>query len=81
MGTTAIRIRGRDYTVEPFERPNTEKAYRIKGKRGASYETVRNVPRPHLMFLIGGGRLGLMSSVMKGVWLSDKDGELTVVRE
>lgn len=78
---TTIQIRGREYRVESFERETprgTEKVYRLHGARGALYQTMRNLPRPEMMFIIGGGRLGISSTVMRGVWLTDKDGQLTV---
>lgn len=77
-----IQIRGLNYSVEIFTRVRdgkSECAYRLTGKRGASYETVRNVPKPEMMFLVYSDRFG-PAAVMNGVWLSDKDGTLRVVR-
>jgi len=85
LGT--IGIRGRVYTVERFEGKFEGKLaedlirYRLKGKRGAVYETMRNARDPHMMFLIGGGRFGISSSVTSGVWLTDKTGRLAVAAQ
>jgi len=86
MNKSTIRIRGRDYTVERFERAkpqpgtDTEIAYRLHGTRGAAYETLRNVPRPEMMFLIHSNRFG-PASVMRNVWLTDKSGDLAVAKQ
>jgi hypothetical protein len=84
MGTApnTIQIRGMTYTVEIFTRcrdGKSECAYRLIGKRGARYETLRNVPKPEMMFLIHSDRFGPVA-VMNGVWLTDEGGTLRVVR-
>jgi len=76
--TNTIQIRGRSYVVEPRVSSRGEEGYRLSGPRGARYVTMRNVNTPHLMFLVDDRGFGL-SSVTKGVWLSDEDGELRVV--
>lgn len=83
MGTS-IRIRGKDYAVERVERTTGTEiqrgvAYVLTGKRGAKYTTMRNEPRPEMMFLIYADKFG-PAAVMDGVWLTDKGGQLAVVR-
>jgi hypothetical protein len=80
---STLVIRGRTYTVETREETDdvlgTVKRYDFKGPRGAHYTTMRNVKTPHLMFLINAKNF-VKSSVVDGVWLSDKDGALKVVQ-
>lgn len=77
-----LTIKGRVYTVEgPFDREGVlgvEKTYTLKGPRGASYSTMRNVPNFTTMFLIDDRGFGVPAA-MTGVWLSDKSGELVVL--
>lgn len=79
----SIVIRGREYAVEA--KTETDEIvgkgtrYELRGPRGAHYTTMRNVKTPHLMFLIN-ARKFTASSVVDGVWLSDKDGALKVVQ-
>ena len=73
-----VQIRGRTYTVEVV--PDDEgPRYVLRGPRGANYTTMRNVNTPHMMFLVN-ARNFTASSVTDGIWLSDKDGSLKVVR-
>lgn len=79
-----ITIRGRSYEVSTREPSEARKragqtgpVYDLKGKRGGHYYTVRNVPRPEMMFLCNAR--GHSSAVVDGVWLTDKDGDLKVV--
>jgi hypothetical protein len=71
-----ITLGGRLYEVEtlpPGQLDEGRPVYRLTGKRGATYHTVRNRPNPDLMFLIvEGARFG----VLRNVWLTDKGGEL-----
>ena len=78
-----ILLRGRTYRVvrsESVDRETGEvtRDYTLYGKRGARYRTVRNVPTPHMMFLVDDRRFGV-SSVMDGVWLSDEHRVLRIV--
>ena len=80
---TEISIRRRPYAVtshvvaagRPFA---GELRYTLTGKRGATYFTMRNVHRPHQMFVVS-HKLG--SDAMEGVWLTDEGGKLRVVRQ
>jgi hypothetical protein len=74
--TTTIRIRGREYDVETCESPQDKRRYRLRGKRGASFYTMRNVHRPHMMFVISEAP---RSNGLERVWLSDENGTLRVV--
>jgi hypothetical protein len=77
-----ITIEGRTYTVErkddtgdgPSGKPEGP-TYWLRGARGAVYYTMRNVPRPHLMFLVNG--VSFTRSAPQ-TWLTDRTGELTV---
>lgn len=53
--------------------------YELKGVRGAHYFTMRNQANPDLMFLCDGRGFGV-SSTLRNVWLTDKNGTLEVVR-
>jgi len=74
-----IIINNREYAVEKLPGEGTEEDsrpyYRLTGKRGAVYCTLRNKPNPDMMFLMREGRMMLM----KGVWLSDAGGTLRQV--
>ena len=80
MIPTTIAIRGRDYDVTAY--PNAiageGTTYVITGKRGHKWYTSRNVPKPHMMFLLP--EQGF-SKTMDRVWLSDEGGNLKVVAE
>jgi hypothetical protein len=69
---STIVVAGREFRVEP-----AGESYILHGPRGARYRTMRNVPRPHLMFLVNDQ--SFVRSAPKA-WLSDKDGTLKVVR-
>ena len=73
-----MTIRGREYTVSREDRPGKELRYRLTGKRGASFFTMRNVNQPHNMFVIPHS---LGNSTLEGVWLSDESGTLRIVRD
>lgn len=78
---TEIVIRGRPYKVTRAASTRvgeTPFVYTLTGRRGASYRTTRNEPKPDMMFLLDNRGFGI-PSVMDGVWLSDKDGSLKVV--
>ena len=82
LGTSTLRVRGRDYTVTPHDRTNSvtgvvEKGYRLTGKRGASYFTMRNVKRPELMFVVSHA----LTNAMQGVWLTDAAGFVVIVSQ
>lgn len=72
-------IRGRTFTVERVAETRDEKGYRYKltGVRGAKYSTMRNVNHKDMMFLINERGFGIAKTI-DGVWLSDKDGKLTI---
>jgi hypothetical protein len=79
MGT--IKIRGREYTVERIlndkgEFKDDRIKYKLTGKRGAVYYTMRNVPNPKFMFVVP---QKFTTSTMDRVWLTDDGGELRVV--
>ena len=71
-----ITIRGREYQVACEERPGKEVSYKLTGKRGAVFHTMRNVHRPDAMFIIPAS---WGNKTLEGVWLSDKDGDLKVI--
>lgn len=77
---TTITIRGRDYgvSVHPETVAGEGTTYVITGKRGHKWFTTRNVPKPHMMFLLPD--VGF-SKTMDRVWLSDKNGSLEVVSQ
>lgn len=50
----------------------------LTGKRGGTYYTMRNVHRPHMMFVFSNAP---RSNVLEGVWLTDEGGALRVVRQ
>ncbi len=77
-----MMIRNRDFQVTTQTvnlKKGPEVQYVFTGKRGAVYGTMRNQKNPELMFLIDGRGFGLAKG-MDGVWLSDKGGELVIVR-
>jgi len=77
-----IEIRGRQYQVEkaPPGSPLDEgkPIYVLTGKSGKKWFTLRNKPKPDLMFLIPEEGF---SKTMDRVWLTDKDGDLRVVSQ
>ena len=84
-----IKVLGRDYTVstKTNERyPKEGVIYVLTGARGAKYATVRNKPHPEQMFLVHEGsgasrgrKFGIPAG-FEGVWLTDKNGTLEVLR-
>ncbi len=72
---TTIEIEGRTYTVELIEDTldKDRQGYQLTGKRGARYFTMRNVPNPHLMFLVN-----LSATNAPKSWLTDEGGTLRV---
>ena len=74
-----ITIRGRTFTVESSEVRGVPQ-YTLKGVRGASYATMRNAKTPSNLFLIDARGFGIPATML-GVWLSDADGALKVVRQ
>lgn len=70
-----IVIRGRAYAVS--RKGDKENNYILEGVRGARYRTIRNVPNPHMMFVVS-ERKFLSPASMSGVWLTDKGGALRV---
>ena len=72
-----LSIRGREYTVEMVEGAK-ELRYRLTGKRGGSFFTMRNAHKPHLMFIVS---QALGNKSLDRVWLSDEGGDLRVVQE
>lgn len=71
-------IRGRKYQFEQDEqlykgRPR----YILTSAKGKKWFTVRNVPKPDMLFLISLN----MSKTLERVWLTDKDGKLEVIKE
>ena len=80
---TTVRINGRDYEVaqrdgsHPLDRGTI---YSLTGKRGAKYATCRNVNHPEQMFLVHDGRGFGIPHGFEGVWLTDKNGTLEVLR-
>jgi hypothetical protein len=70
-----IVIRGKVYVVT--RKGDKENNYVLSGVRGARYRTIRNVPNPHMMFIVS-ERKFLSPASMNGVWLTDKGGTLKV---
>lgn len=68
----SVKIEGIEYQVE-----KQEDKYLLHGPRGARYFTMRNVNRPNHMFLINDRGF---TKKAPGVWLSDADGSLRVIR-
>jgi hypothetical protein len=79
--TPAIKLNGREYKVDVLDGKLDEgrPVYKLTGKRGAEYLTVRNRPNPDLMFVIA-ERGGFSAGGLRNVWLSDLDGALKQVR-
>jgi hypothetical protein len=73
-----IRIRGKYYAVT--RKGDKENNYVLTGVRGACYRTIRNIPHPHMMFLVS-ERKFLTPGAVHGVWLTDKGGTLRVSEE
>jgi hypothetical protein len=67
-----ISIRGREYKVEKV----IDGRYILSGKRGAKYGAIQNASG--LLFLVDLHRTGMS---LKGVSLSDSNGQLEVVRQ
>lgn len=76
-----IQIRGRYYSINkrPQEGINGELVYELEGSRGARYYTMRNIHTPHMMFLFPAQFT--KSNVMNGVWLSDQNGIVEVLKD
>lgn len=72
-----IIVEGRIYQVERDDNAPHGPAYILNGPRGARYKTLRSIRRPPMLYLFN------MRDWRKGApkcWLTDKDGELRVVR-
>lgn len=69
---TTLTIGRRSFTVE-----KVGDNYRLTGKRGAVYGTMRNKPSPELMFIVNLRGFG-MACGYEGIWLTDADGALRV---
>ena len=80
--TQTVTIRGREYSVEVLPPRHAldegRPVYRLTGGRGAVYSTMRNRPRPDLIFLIREGAASF--GAMANVWLTDRDGTLREVK-
>lgn len=82
-----LKIRGKSYSVVKCAGDPNGKTpltcecphYELSGVRGSQYYTMRNVHKPHLMFLVNARNF--TSKVMDRVWLSDEKGYLEVVSE
>lgn len=74
---STIRLRGRDYRVEarPTERDGIR--YHLTGSRGGRFYTMRNVHRPHQMFVVSNS---IGNKTLEGVWLTDEGGTLRALR-
>lgn len=77
-----LTIRGREYTVtvRPADdrTPKHGVVYELAGTRGARYFTMRNANRPEQMFVCDARGFG-MASMLKGCWLTDKNGSLEIL--
>lgn len=74
-----IKIEGREYQVEKLPDEDVHEmnrpGYMLHGPRGARYRTMRNQPRPDMLYLINS------RNWTKGApksWLTDKSGKLEV---
>lgn len=65
-----ITVEGRSYEVT-----RDGDQYILTGSRGARYRTLRNLPRPHMLYLINAK--DWTKSAPKS-WLTDKNGTLEV---
>jgi len=74
-----IKIRGREYLISKIYGKDIIN-YKLVGKRGAEYYTERNIPNPDVLFIIPKNFMRGMGT-FNGVWLSDKGGELKVIKE
>jgi hypothetical protein len=74
-----IRVEGRTYQVVKLPDADVHESnrpgYLLTGARGARYRTLRNQPRPHLLYLINAR--DWTRSAPKS-WLTDKRGYLEV---
>lgn len=76
LASDTIQVEGRTFSVEVVEdaMDSDLPGYKLTGKRGAVYFTMRNVHNRHRMFLINGrGRIFAPQT-----WLTDEGGTLRV---
>lgn len=69
-----VRIGRVEYNVIKTDSVNAP--YELHGPRGAKYGLMRNVPKPHMLFMFN------LRGFTKGtpdVWFTDRDGSLEVV--
>lgn len=66
----SITIEGRK-----FEVTKDRDQYVLTGTRGARYRTLRNRPKPHLLYLVNDKDWTMHAP---GVWLTDEKGTLEV---
>jgi hypothetical protein len=69
---TTITVEGRTYQVA-----QDGDQYVLTGARGARYRTLRNLPRPHTLYLINAKD---WTKSAPRSWLTDKNGKLEVAR-
>lgn len=76
-----VTIGRRVFTVTEQSDAKHGPIFIMKGVRGATYGTVRNVNRPWMMFLVhaGTGRGFGIPAGYEGVWLTDRNGSLEVL--
>lgn len=76
---STIIIKGRTFTVEQLPDADVHESnrpgYLLTGARGARYRTMRNQPRPHMLYLVN-AKNWTMSAPQ--CWLTDKSGKLEV---
>jgi hypothetical protein len=80
MNNTTLKIGRLEFSVTSEAKKvmgREEVVYTLKGTRGAVYFTMRNVHKPHMMFVCNGRKFG-PASQFQGVWLTDKNGTLEV---
>lgn len=80
---TTICIRGREFTITNETKVvlgREEVVYTLNGPKGASYYTMRTRSDLTLMFVCNHRSFGI-ASTMKGVWITDKNGKLEVVKQ
>lgn len=74
-----LRIEGRTYQVEKLPDEDVHESsrpgYMLHGPRGARYRTLRNRPRPYMLYLIN--ERDWTRSAPRS-WLTDKHGKLEV---